>query len=202
MEAEHKGIASQAVGGTCGGQQQEPFWEDWKARVVGKMRCKVARHMTQWASSQEDEQQQGAGATNTPIWQNGPSSNDEVLHPLMDCGQGKSNNIVNDDPATGRSSDEIGGDVASGQEGGRVGRASDGEEDAMGNDSAEDLPIAIAGVNYPIAGAPHPINKSARLPKCESIPPPHTPPPGGQRTVKWKSVSQPPPNGATPPLGG
>ena len=39
-----------------------------------------------------------------------------------------------------------------------VGRA-DGEEDAMGNDSAEDVSIAIAGVNYPIAGALHPINK-------------------------------------------
>jgi hypothetical protein len=124
------------------------------------MRCKVARCMAQWESSQDDEQQQGAGATNTPIWQNGLPSNDEVPHPLMDSGQGKSNNIVNNDPATGRSSDEVGVDVASGQDGGRVGRASDGEEDATGNDSAEDLPIAIAGVYYPIAGAPHPINKS------------------------------------------
>ena len=70
----------------------------------------------------------------------------------MDYGQGKSNNIVNNDPATGRSSDEVGG---------RVGRASDGDEDAMGNDNADkDVPIAIAGINYPIAGAPHPINKS------------------------------------------
>ena len=94
--------------------------------------------------------------------------------------------------------------MASRQEVGRVGRASDGEEDATGNESAEDVPIAIAGVTYPIAGAPHPINKSGRLRKCESIPPPHgaTPPLGGQRTVKWKSVSQPPPNGATPPSGG
>jgi len=160
--------------------------------------------MAQWASSQDDERQQGVGATNTPIWQNGPSSNDEVPHPLMDCGQGKSNNIVNNDPATGRSSDEVGGDMVSGQEGGRVVRASDREKDATGNDSAKDVPIAIAGINYPIAGAPHPINKSGRLRKCESIPPPHgaTPPLGGQRTVKWKSISQPPPNGGTPPLGG
>ena len=116
MEAEHKGIASQAAVGTCGGQQQEPFWEDRKARVVEKMRCKVARCMAQWVSSQDDEQQQGAGATNTPSWQNGPSSNNEVPHLLMDCGHGKSNNIVNNDPATGRSLDEVGGDVASGQE--------------------------------------------------------------------------------------
>ena len=122
----------------------------------------------------------------------------------MDCRQGKSNNIVNNDPATGWSSDEVGGDVASGQEVRRVGRASNREEDTMGNKSAEDVPIAIACINYLIAGAPHPINKSVRLRKCESIPPPHgaTPPLGGQRTVKWKSVSQPPPNGATPPLGG
>ena len=141
--------------------------------------------MAQWASSQDDEQQQGVGATNTAILKNGPSSNAEVPHPLMDCGQGKSNNIVNNDPAAGRYSDEVGGDVASGQEGRQVGTASDGEEDATGNDSAEDVPIAIAGVNYPIAGVPHPINKSVRLRKCESIPPPHgaTPPLGGQRTA-------------------
>jgi hypothetical protein len=136
----------------------------------------------------------------------GPSSNEEVPHPLMDYGQGKINNIVNNDPATGRSSDKVGGDIASGQEDGRVGsRASNGEEDATWNGNAnEDVPIAIAGVNYPIAWAPHPINKSGRLRKCELIPPPHsaTPPPGVQRTVKWKSVSQPPSNGATPPLGG
>ena len=92
-------------------------------------------------------------------WQNGPSSNNEVPHLLMDCGQGKSNNIVNNDPATGRSLDEVGGDVASGQECGQVGRVSNGEEDATGNDSVEDVPIAIASVNYPIAGVPHPINK-------------------------------------------
>ena len=124
----------------------------------------------------------------------------------MNCGQGKSNNIVNNDPAMGRSSVEVGGeDVASGQEDGRVGRASDGEVDATGNDNAnKEVPIAIAGVNYPIAGAPHPINELGQLRKCESIPPPHgaAPPPGGQRTVKWKSVSQLPPHGATPPLGG
>ena len=70
------------------------------------------------ASLQDDEQQQGAGATNTLIWQNGPSSNNEVPNPLIDCGHGKSNNIVNNDPATGRFLDEVGGDVVSGQEGG------------------------------------------------------------------------------------
>jgi hypothetical protein len=137
--------------------------------------------MAQWASLQDNEQQQGVGATNTPIWQNGPSNNDKVPHPLMDCRQGKSNNVVNNDPATGWSSDEVGGDVASGQEVRRVGRASNGEEDAMGNKSAEDVPIAIACINYLIAGAPHPINKSGRFCKCELIPPPHsaTPPLGG-----------------------
>ena len=123
------------------------------------MRCKVARHMAPWASSQDDEQQQGVGATNTPSWQNGLPSNDKVPHPLMDCRQGKRNNIVNNDPATGWSSDEVGGDVASGQDGRRVGRASNGEEDATGNNSAKDVPIAIAGINYLIAGASHPINK-------------------------------------------
>jgi hypothetical protein len=88
--------------------------------------------MAQWASLQDNEQQQGAGATNTAILKNGPSSNAEVPHPLMDCGQGKSNNIVNNDPAAGRSSDEVGGDMVSGQEGGQVGTASNGEEDATG----------------------------------------------------------------------
>jgi hypothetical protein len=63
--------------------------------------------MAQWASSQDDEQQQGAGESNTPINQNGPSSNDEIPHPLMDCRQGKNNND-NNDPATGRMSDEVG----------------------------------------------------------------------------------------------
>ena len=91
---------------------------------------------------QDDEQQQGAGASNTPIRQNGPSSNDEVPHPLMDWGQGKSNN--ND---KGWVSEEVGVDVASGQDGGRVSRASDREEDATGNDSADDVPIAIAGLS-------------------------------------------------------
>ena len=88
--------------------------------------------MAQCASLQDDEQQQGAGAINTAILKNGPSSNAEVPHPLMDCGQGKSNNIVNNDPAVGRSSDEVGGDVASGQEGGQVGTASDRDEDTTG----------------------------------------------------------------------
>ena len=187
MEPEHKGIALQAVVGTCGGQQQEPFWGDWKARVVGKTQCKVAIRMAQWVSSQDDEQQQGAGAKNTPIGQKGLLSNNEVPHPLMDFGQGKSNNIVNNDPATGWSSVEVSGeDVTSGQEDRRVGRASDGEEDATGNDNFdENVPKVIAGINYPIAWSPHPINESGRLRKCEWIPPPHgaTPPPGGQRMV-------------------
>jgi hypothetical protein len=74
--------------------------------------------MAQWASSQDHEHQQGAGATKTPSWQNGPLSNDKVPQPLMDCGQGKSNNIVNNGPTTVWSSDEVGGDVASGQDGG------------------------------------------------------------------------------------
>jgi hypothetical protein len=173
-----------------------------------KKRCKVARRMAQWASSQDDEQQQGAGKSNTPINQNGPSSNDKIPHPLMDCGQGKNNND-NNDPATGRMSNEIGVgidvaagvgvDVASGMDGERT---SDGEDDATGNDSAEDVPKAIAGVNYPIAGAPHPINKPLRLRTCESIPPPPhgvTPPSGGSKSVRFAT---PPPYGATPPLGG
>ena len=84
----------------------------------------------------------------------------------MDCGQGKNNND-NNDPATGQMPDEVsvgvdvvavgvGVDVASGKVGERT---SDGEDDATGNASAKDVPKAIAGVNYPIAGAPHPINK-------------------------------------------
>ena len=74
----------------------------------------------------------------------------------------------------------IGVDVASGKDGERT---SDGEDYATGNDSAEDVPKAIAGVNYPIAWAPHPINKQLRLHTCESIPPPHgaTPPLGGSK---------------------
>ena len=102
----------------------------------------------------------------------------------MDCGQGKNKNNENNDPATGRMSDEVGVgvDVASGQDGERT---SDGEDEATGNDSAEDAPKVIAGVNYPIAGAPHPINKPLRLRTCESIPPPHgaTPPSGGSKSV-------------------
>ncbi len=46
-----------------------------------------------------------------------------------------------------------------GKNGGQVSGASDGDEDATGN-TVCDVSIAIAGVNYPIAGAPHPINKS------------------------------------------
>ena len=75
--------------------------------MVGKTRCKVARRMAQWASLQDDERQQGVGESNTPINQNGPSSNDEIPHPLMDCGQGKNNND-NNDPAMGRMSNEVG----------------------------------------------------------------------------------------------
>ena len=63
--------------------------------------------MAHWASSQDDEQQQGAGDSNTPINHIGPSSNDEIPHPLMDCGQGK-NNTDNNDPATGQMPDEVG----------------------------------------------------------------------------------------------
>jgi hypothetical protein len=70
----------------------------------------------------------------------------------MNCGQGKSKNIVHNDPAMGWFFVEVGGEgVASGQEDGRVGRVNDGEEDAMGNKNAnKDVKIAIAGVNYPI----------------------------------------------------
>jgi hypothetical protein len=57
----------------------------------------------------------------------------------------------------------------------------------MGNNSAEDVPKVKAGVNYPIAGAPHPINKPLRLRTCEPIPPPHgaTPPLGGSKSVRF-----------------
>jgi hypothetical protein len=100
MEAEHNRIASQS-GVDSRGQRQETSWDDRKERVVGITRCRVARRMAQWAASKDDEWQQGAGATNTPVWQSGPSSNDEVPHPLMDCGQGKFSNKDNNGPATG-----------------------------------------------------------------------------------------------------
>jgi len=151
--------------------------------VVGKTRCKVARRMAQWASLQDDEQQQGAGESNTPINQNGPPSNDEIPHPLMDCGQGKNMSDeggVGVDVAVG-----VGVDVASRKNGKRT---SDGEDDATGNDSAEDVTKAITGINYPIAGAPHPFNKPLRLRICESIPPPlheATPPSGGSKSVRF-----------------
>jgi hypothetical protein len=90
----------------------------------------------------------------------------------MDCGQGKINNNGNNGPTTAWGLDEGISDVAIGQDGGQVGRGRSGVEDAMG-DTVSDVPIAIDGVKYPIAGAPHPINKLARLRKCESIPPPH-----------------------------
>ena len=93
--------------------------------------------MAQWASSKDDEQQQGAGAPITSIKQTGPSSADKVPHPLMDCGQGMSKHCVRNDPATGLVSVEVGGeDVASGQGGGQVGRASDGDEDTTGKKKA------------------------------------------------------------------
>ena len=103
----------------------------------------------------DDEQLQGAGDSNTPINQKGPSSNDEIPHPLMDCGQGKNMSDeggVGVDVAVG-----VGIDVASEKDGERT---SDVEDDAKGNDSAGDAQEAIAGVNcLLIAGAPHPINK-------------------------------------------
>jgi len=167
----------------------------------------------------DDEQLQGAGDSNTPINQKGPSSNNKIPHPLMDCGQGKNMSDeggVGVDVAVG-----VGVDVASEKDGERT---SGGEDDATVNNSAEDAQeaIAIAGVNYLIAGAPHPINKPLRLctwesipppphgatPKllrlrtCESIPPPPhgaTPPSGGSKSVRFAT---PPPYGATPPLGG
>ena len=95
----------------------------------------------------------------------------------------------------GRASNAVGGDVATGQDGGRDNRASDGEDDAPGNT------IAIAGVNYPIAGAPHPINKSVRL-QHELIPPPHVATPSSGGSIKLVRFAPPPPYGATPPLGG
>jgi hypothetical protein len=117
MEAEHNGIASQSGVGTSG-QGQETSWDDWKVRVVGITRCRVARRMAQWVASKDDEQQQGAGATNTPVWQSGPSSNDEVPHPLMNCGHGKFSNKDNNGPATGWGSAEGSGDVEIEQNGG------------------------------------------------------------------------------------
>ena len=183
MEAEHNGSASQLAVCTIGANQ-EPAWEDQKARVLGWTRCWVARHMAQWAASEDNEWHQGLGATNTPIQETLPSSNDIVPHPLMDCGQGKISNNGNNGPATGRGSDEGSGDMEIGQDSRQVGRASDGDEDATGS-TVYVVPIAIVGVNYPIAGAPHPINKLVRLHKCESIPPPHgaTPPSSGQQLV-------------------
>ena len=106
--------------------------------------------MAQWAASQDDEQQQGAGEPHTPPTnKNGLSSNDEIPHPLMDCGQGKNKNNDKNYPATGRILDEvgIGVDVVSEMDDGRVSRASDGEDDATGNNNAEDVPKAIAGIN-------------------------------------------------------
>ncbi len=83
--------------------------------MVGKTRCKVARQMAQWASLQDDEQQQGAGESNTPINQNGPSSNDEIPHPLMDCGQGKN---MSDEGGVGVDvAVDVGIDVVSGKDG-------------------------------------------------------------------------------------
>ena len=203
MEAEHNGSASQSVV-EIRGQCKESFWDDRKAQMVGRMRWWVARRTAQWASLQDDERQQGSGAPNTPIWQTGLSSNNVVPHPLMDCGQRKINNNGNNGPATARGLDEGSSDVAIGQDGRRVGRARDGVEDAM-KDTVSDVPIAIDGVKYPIAGAPRPINKPAQLHKCESIPPPHgaTPPSSGPQLVRLrKCESIPPPHGATPTSSG
>ena len=139
--------------------------------------------MAQWASSQDDEQQQRVGdSTSTQINQKGPSSNDEIPHPLMDCGQGKNmsdDGVVSVDVTCG----VVVVEVASGK--GEY-RKSDGEDGAKGNNSAEDTQQAIADGNYPIAGAPHPINKPLRLRTCESIPPPPhgaTPPSGVSKSV-------------------
>jgi len=165
--------------------------------MVGKTRCKVARHMAQWAASQDDEQQQGAGEPNTPINQNGPSSNNEIPHPLMDCRQGKN---MSDEGGVGV--DEagcVGVDMARKKDGEQT---SDGEDDTTGTNSAEDAQEAIAGVTYLIAGAPRPINKLLRLRTCKSIPlPPHGATPKPLRLHTCESIP-PPPHGATPPSGG
>jgi hypothetical protein len=166
MEAEQNGSASQSVVDTSG-QRKETFWDNRKAQMVGRTRYWVARRTAQWAASEDDERQQGLGATNTPIRQTGLLSNDAVTHPLMNCGQVKINNNGNNSPATAWGSDDGSGDVQIGQDGGQVSRVSDRDEDATGN-SVYDVPIAINRVNYPIAGAPHPINKLVGLCKCES----------------------------------
>ena len=83
--------------------------------MVGKTRCKVARRLAQWASLQDDEQQQGAGESNTPINQNGPSSNDKIPHPLMDCEQGK--NMSDEGGVDVVVAVGVGVDVASGKDG-------------------------------------------------------------------------------------
>ena len=72
--------------------------------------------MAQWAASQDDnEQQQGAGEPHTPTNQNGPSSNDGIPHPLMDCGQGKN---MSDEGGVGVDvTVGVGVDVASGKDG-------------------------------------------------------------------------------------
>ena len=156
MEAEHNGSASQLAVGTTGSTYEFAWddhkWEDQKARVLGRMRCQVARRMAQWAASKDDGRQQGLGATNTLIRQTGPSSNNIMPHSLMDCRQGKISNNGNNGPATGWGSDEGSGDVEIGQGGRRVDRVSDGDEDATGN-TVYDVPKAIDGVNYLIAGA-------------------------------------------------
>ena len=150
--------------------------------------------MAQWAALEEDERQQGSGATNTPIPENLMSSNSVVPHPLMDCGQAEISNNCNNGPTTGQGSDKGSSDVESGQDGERVGRASEGDEDATGR-SVDDVPMAIDGVNYPIDGAPHPINNRDRIhPSNTSLQP------NGIRLRKYESI--PPPHGATPPSGG
>ena len=177
------------------------FGKVQRAQMVGKTQCKVARRMAQWAASQDDEQQQGAGEPHTPTNKNGPSSNEGIPHPLMDCGQGKNmsdEGVVGTDVAVGRAAIDVARRTKDGE------RTIDVEDDEKGNDSAGDAQEAIADVNYVlIAGAaPHPINKPLRLRTCESIPPAlhgatHKP----LRLRTCKSIP-PPPHGATPPLGG
>ena len=86
-----------------------------------------------------------------------PSSNEAVPHPLMDGRQGKINNNGNNGLARTRGSDEGHSNVEIRQDGGRVGRAWDRDEDTTGN-NVYDVSIATNRINYLIARAPHPIN--------------------------------------------
>jgi len=118
----------------------------------------------------------------------------------MDCGQGK--NMSDEGGAGVDVAVGVGVDVARKKDGEQT---SAGEDDAKGNDSAEDIQKAIAGINYLVAGAPHPINKPLRLRTCESIPPPPheaTPPINKPLRLRTCKSIPPPPHGATPPSGG